>query len=284
MEGVKIMSSGRVSNNDAKKRSEQKRLLLQMKKDIVKLENEIKFSRISNLKIKSVRNLKISLRAMQLIAPYVLTAGLIAGGFKLLGGCPFYRDIKQQNLNTMKEFDNLGNIRYEEQYSDFSSASDMLYFYGKWERSDNGFYTRTVEKYKLEKLTEDEIKDLFEKEKVSLQDILGTPISSFQESNNNLDEEEIERENYFQAIIYLENEEDYILVRESVSDNILITILYICITGLGELLPLYIRSEISNFDFGDCVSRIKEQYKPVDIPTLAKKLQIKRENYDRITR
>lgn len=284
MEGVRIMSSGRISNEDAKKRSEQKKLLLQMKKDIEDLEHKIKFSQFSNLKIKTVRNLKISLRAMQLIAPYVLTAGLIAGGFKLLGGCPFYRDIKQQNLNTMKEFDNLGNIRYEEQYSDFSSASDMLYFYGKWERSDNGFYTRTVEKYKLEKLTEDEIKDLFEKEKVSLQDILGTPISSFQESNNNVPEEEIEKENYFQAIIYRENEEDYILVRESVSENILITILYICVTGLGELLPLYIRSEVSSFDFENCVSNIKERYQPVDIPTLTKKLKIKRENYDRLMR
>lgn len=57
-----------------------------MKKDIEDLEHKIKFSQFSNLKIKTVRNLKISLRAMQLIAPYVLTAGLIAGGFKLLGG------------------------------------------------------------------------------------------------------------------------------------------------------------------------------------------------------
>jgi len=284
MEGVRIMSSGKICDENARKRLEQKKFLQQMKKDIEKLENKIKFSKFSNLQIGTIRNLKISLRAMQLVAPYVLTAGLIAGGFKLLGSCPFYRDIGQQNLNIMKEFDSLGNIRYEEQYNEFSGASDMLYFYGKWEKTNDGFYTRTVEKYKLKGLTEEEIRGLFEKEKMTLQDILGAPFSSIKESNNNVSEEDIEKENYFQAIIYHEDKEDYIFVKESSSDNILITILYICVTGLGELLPFGIRSEFSSFDFGNCVSRIKEQYQPLDIPTLTKKLEIKRENYDRLTR
>ena len=73
-------------------------------------------------------------------------------------------------------------------------------------------------------------------------------------------------------------------MRESSSDNILITILYICVTGLGELLPFYIRTECSSFDFENCVSRIKERYQPIDIPVLTKKLEIKRENYDRLMR
>ena len=165
------MSSGKICDENARKRLEQKKFLQQMKKDIENLENKIKFSKFSNLQIRTIRNLKISLRAMQLVAPYVLTAGLIAGGFKLLGSCPFYRDIQQQNLNIMKEFDSLGNIRYEEQYNEFSGDSDMLYFYGKWEKSNDGFYTRTVEKYKLKGLTEEEIRGLFEKEKMTLQDI-----------------------------------------------------------------------------------------------------------------
>lgn len=278
------MSSGKICDENARKRLEQKKFLQQMKKDIENLENKIKFSKFSNLQIRTIRNLKISLRAMQLVAPYVLTAGLIAGGFKLLGSCPFYRDIQQQNLNIMKEFDSLGNIRYEEQYNEFSGDSDMLYFYGKWEKSNDGFYTRTVEKYKLKGLTEEEIRGLFEKEKMTLQDILGAPFSSIQESNNNVSEENIEKENYFQAIIYHEDKEDYIFVRESSSDNILITILYICVTGLGELLPFYIRTECSSFDFENCVSRIKERYQPIDIPVLTKKLEIKRENYDRLMR
>ncbi|MCI9233242.1 MAG: hypothetical protein HFH08_01440 [Bacilli bacterium] len=278
------MSQERNFKENERKRLEQKKFLIQMKKEMNDLENKIKFSRFLNLKIATVRNLKISLRAMQLVAPYVLTAGLIAGGFKLVGGCPFYRDVRQQNLNIMKEFDNLGNIRYEEQYSEYSGASNILYFYGKWEKSNDGFYTRTVEKYKLKELTEEEIIELFGKEKMTLQDILGSPLSSFRESNNNVADEDIEKDNYFQAIIYQENKEDYILVRESVSDNILITILYICITALAELLPLYFRTELSSFDFGNCVSSIKERYQPVDIPTLTKKLRIKRENYDRLTR
>lgn len=277
------MSSRKNFQEIESKQFKQKQLLEQMRNDIVALENKIKFSKLTNLKIGAIRNLKISLRATQLIAPYVLTAGLIAGGFKLLGSCPFYRDIHQQNLNTMKEFDNLGNIRYEEQYKDLT-ASDMLYFYGKWEKSKDGFYIRTVEKYEIKELTEEEIKDLFEKEQITLQDILGAPVSSFQESNNNVPEEEIERDNYFQAIIYTENDEDYILVRESSSDNIVLSILYVLLTALCELLPLYIRCEVSSFDFRNCVSEIKEKHQSVDIPTLKKKLEIKRENYNRLVR
>ncbi len=278
------MSSGRNSHEKKKRQLEQKKLLLQMKKEIKQLENEIKYSKLTNLKIKTVRNLKISARAMQLVAPYVLTAGILAGGFKLLGACPFYRDIHQQNLNTMKEIDSLGNIRYEEQYDDFTSSSNMLHFYGKWEKSENGFYTRTVEKYELEKLTEEEIIALFEKERITLRELLGAPISSIQESDNSITEEEIEEENYFQAIIYSENKEDYILVRESSSDNFVESLLYILLTVLCEFLPLAFRSEVSSFDFGNCVSAIKEKHRPIDIPVLIKKLEIKRENYNRLMR
>ena len=67
-----------------KKRIEQKKMLLQMKKEIEILESEIKHSNLVNAKIGTIRNLKISARALQKIAPYALTAGIIAGGFTLL--------------------------------------------------------------------------------------------------------------------------------------------------------------------------------------------------------
>ena len=125
-----------------KKRLEQKKLLLQMKKEMETLEWEIEHSRLVNIKVGTIRNLKISARALQLVAPYVLTAGIIAGGFTLLGNIPFYGGDEWKVYSTvMTEFDNNGNIRYEQQYDSYKSSSDnKLYYYTKWQQNDDGCF------------------------------------------------------------------------------------------------------------------------------------------------
>ena len=73
-----------------KQRLEKKKMLLEMRKEISKLENEIKHSKIGNTKVYALRGLKIVLRTGQLIAPFAVTAGITIGGFSLLGGTPFF--------------------------------------------------------------------------------------------------------------------------------------------------------------------------------------------------
>ncbi len=126
-----------------KKRLDQKKMLLQMKKEIESLESEIKHSSFVNARIGAIRNLKISARALQKVAPYALTAGIIVGGFTLLGDIPFYpNDEWKVYSNVMTEFDNYGNIRTEQQYDSFEDENDntldssnsMLYYYSNWEK------------------------------------------------------------------------------------------------------------------------------------------------------
>ena len=50
------------------------KMLLEMRKEISKLENEIKHPKIANTKVYALRGLKIVLRTGQLIAPFVVTA------------------------------------------------------------------------------------------------------------------------------------------------------------------------------------------------------------------
>lgn len=45
-----------------------------------------------------------------------------------------------------------------------------------------------------------------------------------------------------------------------------------------------IRSEISSFSFISSVNEIQNQYEPVDIEKLIKKLEIKKDNYNQLVR
>lgn len=269
-----------------KKRLEQKKMLLQMQKEMKTLEFEIEHSRLVNIKVGAIRNLKISARALQLVAPYVLTAGIIAGGFTLLHHIPFYGGDEWKVYSTvMTEFDNNDNIRYEQQYGSYQSSSDnKLYYYTKWQQDDDGFYSRTAQVYSVKKKTYDDIIELFGQEDLQLQDVLGEPSSNFKETKKNLTDEELQQESFIRAIIYNVDKNDYIIHEETVGENVLFSLLYICITLFCEMAPLYWRSEHSNFDFEDCVENIKRKHQLVDMKTLKKKLELKRDNYNRITR
>ena len=256
-----------------RKRLEKQRLLLQMKKEVESLEKQIKYSRLTNLKISSVKNLKITARALQLVAPYVLTASIVAGGFSLLGAIPFYRDKREIHSSIMTEFDNLGNVRYEQQYGDFGEDS-VFNFYSQWELQEDGFYTRTIKTYNIKEKTYEELVELFNKDNLSIEDILGESTSTIKETKNNLSDDEINKKAFMQAIIYNKDENDFIIQEESISENVLLTILYFCLTALIELIPMFFRSECSSFDFGECVEKIKDKYKPADIQELTRKLEI----------
>lgn len=270
-----------------KQRLEKKKMLTQMQKELKQLEMEIKYSKFTNLKYSLIKNTKISLRFMQRLAPYVLTAGIMAGGSKLVGaGFPFYSgDTVKINSNIMKEFDNLGNIRYEQSYDDFEDDSNNLYYYSQWGGGhiNNGLYSRIVETYELKEFTEEELLELLNKEDLKLSDIFGEPVSKKTEYKNNITEEELNQKDYIKVVLYEEDENDYIIRTETADKNLVVTILYFIFTFLAELVPFFVRSEISTFDFDDCVREIKRKYSRVDIEELTKKLEIKQNNYDRLT-
>lgn len=69
--------------------SEKSKLLTQMKHEILKLEFDLKHPKVANLKINSLKIFKIFLHFQQLIAPYVLAAGITFGALKALDMTPF---------------------------------------------------------------------------------------------------------------------------------------------------------------------------------------------------
>ncbi len=267
-----------------KQRQKKKKMLIEMQKEIKKLEKEINHPTISNAKIYSLRGLKIMLRTGQLIAPFAVTAGITVGIFSVAGRTPFYRDKYKQKLEMMKEIDSLGNIRYEEQYEEYENSTNVIFYYNKWNFIEDNLYSRNIEVYKIDDLTEEKILKLLNNDIVSLREILGEPISKKKETKNNLSEEELHSDSFLKAMIYSKFDDDFIMVKESLKDNIATTLLWVLLTILAESLPLSWRCYESDFNYGYCIDRIKRNHPTIDIEDLTKKLEIKRNNYDRLTR
>ena len=267
-----------------KQRLEKKKMLLEMQKEINKLEKEIKYSKINNSKIYALRGLKIALRTGQLIAPYAITLGITFGIFSALGGTPFYRDKHKQKLEIMKEIDSLGNIRYEQQYGEYENNTSVISYYSKWNYVGNNLYSRDIDTYELSDMTEEQILKLINDDVESLHEVLGEPISKKTETKNNLSEEDLQSEPFLQAMIYSKFDDDFIMVKESSGDNIGITLVWALVTALAEIIPVLWREESSDFDYRYCIKKIKEKHPTIDVEELTKKLEIKKSNYDRLTR
>lgn len=256
-----------------------------MKKEIDSLELEIKHFPLTNLKQSSIRNLKISARALQFAAPYIVTAGLTAGLFSFFDATPFYNGDETRSYAQVKtEMNSEGDVSYQKQYEFFDNSEGQLRYYTKWKKEDNGYYSRIVQTYSLDKKSFEDVKKLFDQKNKTLEDILGEPTSNVIETKNNLSEKEIKKEAILKAVIYNEDKDDYIIKKETVVENVFATLLYLLITVFAELLPIYIREEYSSFNFFTCFSRLKEEYAKKDIQQLKKKLEIKKENYERLMR
>ena len=266
------------------KKEEKEQLLIDLRKDIEKLKKQIKYRKAYDLKNSIIRKTLINNCRLRYMVPYILTASVVAGGFKFLGfGYPFYKDTNEEYLCTKKEIDNFGNVRYDEQYGEFDNMTNIINYYTKWQE-DNGIYSRTVLSYNLGKLSLEQINEIIDKEMIGVEDILGFPISGFIETKDNLTQEEIKSDEYIEAIIYNVDKNDYILVKESVDDNVSMSVLYFFVTLFSMYIPGYYREKISNFNYFDKVSDIEEEYKNIDIESLIKRLEIKEKNYNRLVR
>ena len=273
------------NNSYNRQKLQQERLMKKLEKEIKEIEKEINNVKLTNFKIKTVRNLKIGLRAIQLLAPYVVTACIVFDIFSLMGTTPFIRDNEKQKLKVKKEFDSFGNIRYEQQYEPFDNSLNKVYYIGKWNKKEDGFYFREIKTYEID----DKIKDMVTKivndcNITSLEDVLGKPKYTKTQIQNNLTDEEISKEAYLEAVIYSSSSDDFIIVKESIANNLYITIIWFIVTILAELIPLNIGSKCSSFSFEDYYYSLVAKYQPQDAQSLIKKLEIKKDNYNRLMR
>ena len=262
----------------------QKRILEEMKKEIERLEHLIKHVHRYNAEQAFLKNSEIALAFISKVAPYIVTAGISFSTYAFVGAIPFVRNDTKAYLETKKTIDSRGNISYEEQYAEYNANGEISY-YGKWMPKEDGLYSREVKTYNIGAVTEKTIMGVIDApDNARLDDIFGEPKSTVIQTRNNLSEEEINADAYLEATMYSQDDNEYIVVKESVKDNILLTISWIVSTIALELIPRHIRKKYSHFNFERRVMELEKEYKPVDVDELKRKLEIKQSNYERLTR
>ncbi len=284
------MNEKNKKRQNEKKRIEQKQMLLKMKKEIETMENEINDYKFEYIKKSTIKNLKITARAFQLVAPYILTAGIVAEIFNISGNKPFSSNNERVYLNTMTEFYSMGNINIKKQYGDFKDSIEnildnrdsVLYLYSKWEKDSNNSYYRIIEIYSIKNKTYEDVKKILSQD--DLEKYLDDSNYYETEIKNDLNIQELNSKNFIKAIVYDKDKNDYIEYKKNIFKNISCSIIYIFFASFCEFIPFYLRSNYSKFDFMKSVNKINEKYKTKDINVLIKKLEIKKNNYDRMMR
>lgn len=261
-----------------------KKLLLKLEQNLKELENEVNEAKKRNVKNKIIRRTKISLRTAQLVAPYLLTASITFRFFSSIGFTPFVIDNNKKFLETKKDFDSLGNIKYENQYTAFENPYSTISYVGKWSKYDDTFYSREVKTYNIKKIDEETIHKIVNDNNIDeLESIFNSPKSTVQISNN-ITEKDLETEPYIEATLYSTKTNEFISIKETVGKNIFTTFIWVLLTFLFELMTLVIRENIDKFNYGNCIYAIKQEYPIADINELTKKLEIAKNNYNRLTR
>lgn len=262
----------------------QKKILDDMKKDITNLYFKVNHQKLERIKMNIRKNTKITLRTGRLIAPFIIALGITTAGFSLGGATPFLTDKEKSNLKTMKELDSLGNIRYEQQYEAFDNTQNTISFYDTWYQNTDGSYSRKIKIYDFSDISEDGIDDILNNNIKSLDDIFGNPIVSKVETKDKLSDEELSSKPSLKIRMYLEDEEDFIYVEQTMNKNILETLIYLLVTILIELIIINVSISSDSYrNYKEDIENIKKKYKIEDIDELLKKIEIRESNYNRLT-
>lgn len=264
-----------------KKNIKQDKIISNMEKEIRSLERKIDNVYLINKKNSVIKNLKIFSAVTKNVAPFVLACCITFGSFSILGYTPFGAE-KMQKLNTMKEIDSLGNIRYEQQYKD-KKEQNILIYYDKWQKDNSNYFKREIKTYNLNKLSEEKIIEIINSSKnLDLNNILGKPISVKTEINKNISEEELNSFGVMKALIYSENDDDYIIVKASIEENFFITFLYLIAFIIAELVVITVKDELCVKTLKEKCFEIKMAYPNIDVMELEKALFIKKDNYNKL--
>ena len=270
---------------DYLKELRKEKILLELSKEIDNLENEIEHQKLLNLKTKAIRTIKISKNKIRRYTPYIMALMITTEGCKLIsGGYPFKRDnYHKEYSKVMTEIDNDNNITERKQYKNFDNDYDRIIIYSNWNKEENK-YKRDLEVYEIDNIKLDDIKKYLTLTKEDLKEILDYPLFQTTEYTDKITNQELTSTPEIKAITFREDKKDYILKKESIIENIFVSIIYIFILTAAEFGVLLYRGIYSKFNYKERIARIKDLYPYIDKEKTIKKLEIRRQNYDRLTR
>ena len=257
----------------------------EMKNEINQIQYDIDHLEETNKKITRLRKFKTSLVIGRLLAPYIAAAGITFGAFHALGHAPFLTDDVKKQLEIKKEIDSLGNVHTEEQYGRYEDTLEYLTYYGKWELNQANVYEREVRTYSLGNVSEELVYEIFDNiDNISLDNLLGGNFSYKVEKRNRINKHELEAEPFLEAVIYDKDKNDYIIAKEDVSENIALTFVWLVLTYFSMKGIDFIREKKTSFSYYELMRKVKDQYPLVSEEELSQRLEVKMNNYKRLTR
>lgn len=210
--------------------------LQDLKEKKLQLEKQISEQKAENFKQLNIRNLKIFGNTCNFVAPFVITAGLTVGVFKMFGGgLPFHTDeITKYKLYNL-DYQTNGYVTMEESYRTNGLLADdlpsnELTIYTPW-KYENSQYTRYKREYDIDKLNSLELFNAVLEEDYSYIEENLKDYKEEKQTVNSIDETE-KMDYFFEASLHMLDKNDTLKYNETDLKNIVITIVEL-ILGLG---------------------------------------------------
>lgn len=220
----------------AKNRKSQIKELQELREKAIQLEKRIAEQKVENFKQLNIRNLRVFGNTCNFIAPFVISAGLTVGAFRLFGGgLPFHSDEIVKYKAYSLDYKTNGYVTMDESYRtnrwfDDSLPSNELTIYTPWEFKDNQ-YMRYKREYDISKLNTLDLFDAVLEEDYAY---ITNNIKEYKEElqvANSIEETE-GQDYFFEASLHMLDKEDVLKYNETDLKNTIITIIEL-VLGLG---------------------------------------------------
>ena len=232
----------------------------------------------SNKRMSELKRRKKMLLYTKYFLPFVVSSSIAISSFSFLGLNPFVIEDEKKTLETKTVTDSLGNTRVWKQYEEFSEKS-VVNYYSKWNIVDGVFY-REVNVYDMSKINVDSLYDMIETNDLSdIKNVFGEPIVTRYEARNYLEEDEYNSPMYIEMVVYDEDKDDYIFIKESFIGNLA----DICISLVVVLILLgFTFSDNRTMKLASSISDVDKEFSLKSTDDLVKSLSIKLNNYNRL--
>ena len=259
--------------------------IAEIEKDINDIEKGIKKTNKSNVIKTSIKNIKITGRALQGIAPYVVVASIVFGLQTVMLDVPFIRQDQFKIAKHEQIIDNSGIFDDKVTYVVPSDKpTNSAHFSTGWEKKADGKYYRTIKVYNIGEKSIEELLDIVNDPNITFDEAFGASTSTKYEvkTEEEITEKEKEEGKGFKIVYRFTDDEDVILEAQDLGPNIGFSITYVIFTALCYLLVALWRDEQSNFDFHSHVDRIQRAYRTVDLSEVKRLLDEKKLKFERV--
>ena len=271
-----------MNNNFFKKKLKREKMLLQLKKELAHLEFLMNHYGLVKFQKEITEKLKIAGKGLEYLMPYFLVVTILTGACKLTtSSFPVYLDDTKKYLKTIKEFDSSGLVRVDTTYEETNINNNILAYTTSWMKIDTSFM-RETKIYNLNILTEENIQSLLKNSHINFEDILGEPIKVSKEYSSSLSDKELNLKPTLKAYLYQEDLNDYIVLEEDESYNLLITIIFAIIAFGATSATYFFLSAKPDYNFASDIQEIMNN-SGLSKNDLSKILELKKKNYERLT-